>query len=241
MTQPIIGISGSFITDEGTPFPGYRRSYVNEDYVTSVSDNGGIPFIIPLTSDMSVIKKQIEAVDALILSGGHDVSPRFYNEEPQSKLGEISPERDEFDFALLKYAEEKQIPVLGICRGAQIMNVFHGGSLYQDLSYRLGESLKHNQQKHPDMETHTVEIAQDSKLFDILKTNEILVNSFHHQVINQLADSFVESAKAPDGVIEAFESPTHPFLLAVQWHPEMLHRKSQLMNNLFKSLINHTK
>ncbi|MEJ6347755.1 gamma-glutamyl-gamma-aminobutyrate hydrolase family protein [Holzapfeliella sp. He02] len=241
MTQPIIGISGSFITDEGAPFPGYRRSYVNEDYVTSVSDNGGIPFIIPLTNDASVIKQQIDAVDALILSGGHDVSPRFYHEEPKANLGDISPERDEFDFALLKYAEEKQIPVLGICRGAQIMNVFHGGSLHQDLSYRSEDSLKHNQQKHPDMTTHSVNIAPDSKLFDSLKTTQTLVNSFHHQVINQLADTFVVSATASDGVIEGFESPTHPFLLAVQWHPEMLHRRSELMNQLFKSLINHTK
>ncbi len=108
MDKPIIGISGSEIIDEGGMFPGYRRSYVNEDYVDSVVKNGGIPFIIPFTENDEVIKEQLDHVQGLILSGGHDVDPHLYNEEPLQKLGTTWPERDHFDMLLLKLAEEKR-------------------------------------------------------------------------------------------------------------------------------------
>ena len=114
MSKPIIGISGSIIIDGSGNFPGYRRSYVNEDYVKSVIKNGGIPYIIPMNSSEEVIKEQIQNVDGLILSGGHDVTPRFYNQEPHKNLGGILPERDVFDFNLVKFAIEKNIPILGI-------------------------------------------------------------------------------------------------------------------------------
>ena len=129
MNKPIIGISGSVIIDNGGIFPGYRRSYVNEDYVDSVVQNGGVPYIIPFTEDDEVIREQLNYVQGLILSGGHDVDPRFYREEPLQKIGATWPERDHFDMRLLKLAEENGIPVLGICRGAQIINVAHGGKI----------------------------------------------------------------------------------------------------------------
>ena len=122
MTKPLIGVSGSVIIDDGGIFPGYHRSYVNEDYIDSVVKNGGVPFIIPFTEDDDVIKQQLDNVQGLILSGGHDVDPHLYGEEPEQKLGKTWPARDRFDMRLLKLAEEKGIPVLGICRGAQIIN-----------------------------------------------------------------------------------------------------------------------
>ena len=114
MTKPIIGISGSVIIDDGGIFPGYHRSYVNEDYVDSVVQNGGVPYIIPFTENDEVIREQLNHVQGLILSGGHDVDPRFYGEEPMQKIGATWPERDHFDMRLLKLAEENGIPVLGI-------------------------------------------------------------------------------------------------------------------------------
>ncbi|WP_294761708.1 gamma-glutamyl-gamma-aminobutyrate hydrolase family protein, partial [uncultured Lactobacillus sp.] len=143
MTKPIIGIAGSEMIDSGGMFPGYRRSYVNEDYVDSIVKNGGIPFIIPFTENDDIIKSQMEYVQGLILSGGHDVDPHLYSEELSPKIGPIWPERDHFDMLLLKIAEESNKPVLGVCRGAQIINVAHGGSLYQDISYRSEQTLKH--------------------------------------------------------------------------------------------------
>ena len=134
--KPIIGISGSVIIDDSGIFPGYRRSYVNEDYVDSVIQNGGIPYIIPFNENEEVIKEQLLNVQGLILSGGHDVDPHNYKEEPEQKLGDIWPERDQFDMLLLKLAEENGVPVLGICRGAQIINVYHGGTLIPNIEIK---------------------------------------------------------------------------------------------------------
>ena len=181
--QPIVGISGSWIIDQDGMFPGYHRSYVNDDYIDAVIQAGGIPFIIPFNQNKDVIKSQIEQIDALILSGGHDVTPRFYNEEPSQKLGEIWPERDEFDFYLIKSAEKKEIPILGICRGAQILTVYHGGSLYQDLAEYSKEALKHDQHQTPTMHSHSVKIEDNSIFQSIFDTDNMLVNSFHHQLI----------------------------------------------------------
>lgn len=237
----IVGISGSIIVDEGGIFPGYRRSYVNEDYVSSVINNGGIPFILPLTTDESIIETYVEKIDALILSGGHDVYPINYKEEPLQKLGEVYPDRDYFDFKLLEYAIKKDIPILGICRGFQIINVYNGGSLYQDLSYRSENTFKHNQGHSSDLVTHTITIKKDTKLFSLIEKEKILVNSFHHQVLNKIGDGLEVSAKAEDGVVEAIEHKNYKFMLGVQWHPEMLHKKEKLMNNIFKELIEQAK
>ncbi|RVU70038.1 MULTISPECIES: gamma-glutamyl-gamma-aminobutyrate hydrolase family protein [Lactobacillus] len=242
MTKPIIGISGSEIIDQGGIFPGYRRSYVNEDYVDSVVQNGGVPFIIPFTEDDEVIKAQLDHVQALILSGGHDVDPHLYHEEPLQKIGATWPARDHFDMLLLKLAEEKGIPVLGICRGAQIINVAHGGSLYQDLSYRKELTLKHSQNHTPSLPTHGMKVNSDSKLAKILGKTDFLVNSFHHQLLKEVAPDLIQSATAPDGVPEGIENKEGT-VIAVQWHPEMLHRNKQVafMNNLFKWVVDNAK
>lgn len=242
MTKPIIGISGSVIIDDGGIFPGYHRSYVNEDYVDSVVQNGGVPFIIPFTENDEVIKSQLEHVQGLILSGGHDVDPHSYGEEPEQKIGATWPAHDHFDRLLLKLAEEKGIPVLGICRGAQIINVAHGGSLYQDLSYRSEKTLKHMQGHTSDLPTHGMKVSKNSKLAQILGKTDFMVNSFHHQVIKDVAPDLIQSATAPDGVPEGIENKAGT-VIGVQWHPEMLHRNPdvQFMNKLFKWVIENAK
>ena len=231
--KPIIGISGSIIIDDGGIFPGYRRSYVNDDYIDSVIQNGGIPYIIPF-------KEQLLNVQGLILSGGHDVDPHNYGEEPEQKLGDIWPERDKFDMRLLKLAEENGIPVLWICRGAQIINVYHGGTLYQDLSYRKEKTLKHSQCQTPTLLTHTVKTIAGTKIAELLGKKEMQTNSFHHQLIKDVADDFKVSARCVDGVVEAIENEDAS-VIAVQWHPEMLHRVVPYQNNLFKYIIDNAK
>ena len=238
--KPVIGISGSVIIDDGGIFPGYHRSYVNDDYIDSVVQNGGIPFIIPFNQDAEVIQAQMENVQGLILSGGHDVDPHNYGEEPEQKLGNIWPERDKFDMLLLKLAEKKHIPVLGICRGAQIINVAHGGTLYQDLSYRPEKTLKHSQGQTPTLVTHTVKTVKGSKIADLLETDSLQTNSFHHQLLKDIAPDFKVSARCVDGVVVGIENKDAS-VSGVQWHPEMLHRVSKVQNNLFKYVIDNAK
>lgn len=240
MNKPIIGISGSVIIDDGGMFPGYRRSYVNEDYVDSVVQNGGIPYIIPFNENEEVVKEQLLNVQGLILSGGHDVDPHNYGEELEQKIGDVWPERDVFDMRLLKFAEENNIPVLGICRGMQIINVAHGGSLYQDLSYRKERTLKHSQNQTPTLVTHTVKADPNSQITNILGKDEFLTNSFHHQLVKDVAADFTVAAKCVDGVVEAIENK-NASVIGVQWHPEMLHRVVPFQNNLFKHIINNAK
>lgn len=242
MARPIIGISGSVIIDSGGMFPGYHRSYVNEDYVDSVVQNGGVPFIIPLTGADEVVKEQLNHVQGLILSGGQDLDPHLYGQEPLPKIGEIWPARDHFDILLLKLAEEKGLPVLGICRGAQIINVAHGGSLYQDLAYRQELTYKHMQGHTPSLPTHGMQVVKGSHLAKILGKTSFMVNSFHHQLIKKVAPDLIESAAAPDGVPEGIENQAGT-VIGVQWHPEMLHanRDVSFMNNLFKFVIDNAK
>lgn len=178
----------------------------------------------------------------MILSGGHDVDPHLYGEELLPKIGETWPARDHFDMLLLKLAEEKGIPVLGVCRGAQIINVAHGGSLYQDISYRKELTYKHEQGNTPALPTHGMKVKKGTKLAKVLGKTDFMVNSFHHQLIKKVAPDLIESAVAPDGVPEGVENKAGT-VIGVQWHPEMLHRNpdTAFMNNLFKFVINNAK
>lgn len=234
--KPIIGISGSLIVDGDTMFPGYERAYVNDDYVQAVVNAGGIPYIIPMVYDEEVIKCQLEAVDGLIMSGGHDVNPLLYREEPNMKLGGILPKRDEFDSKLIKFAMESELPILGICRGHQILNVVNGGNLYQDLSLMDGCYIKHNQGALSNVPTHTVKTVAGSKVNKILG-DETQINSFHHLCVKDVAPGFIASAYAKDGAIEAIEKTGDHFIMGVQWHPEMLAKNYEKMLNIFKKLV----
>ncbi|WP_311487451.1 gamma-glutamyl-gamma-aminobutyrate hydrolase family protein [uncultured Helcococcus sp.] len=236
MTKAIIGISASILIDNGD-FAGYRRIYVNEDYADAVIKAGATPLVLSINDEDSVIDEYINIIDGLILSGGHDVDPRNYEENPNPKLGQVLPERDSFDLKLLKKAKEKNIPILGICRGFQLINVSYGGSLWQDLSYSDKEYIKHNQVYGPDVTTHTIKVEEDTKLHKIVNKDTLSVNSFHHQIIKDLGQGLKLSAQAPDGVVEAFEDPNYRFLLGVQFHPEMLHRVKDEMQNIFNELV----
>ena len=237
--KPIIGISGSILLTEGGLFSGYRRSYVNQDYIESVIEAGGIPFIIPFNTDTSVTMEQIKNIDALILSGGHDVFPLIYGEEPKQNLGETFPERDYFDITLLKTSIELNKPILGICRGHQIINVGNGGTLYQDLSYDKELYIKHSQNTRWNIPTHKIIIEKGSFLEEIYEEGEGVVNSFHHQIINHIAKGFKVTARSKDGGIEAIEKiDDKSFIIGIQWHPEMMNISDNFSKKLFKKFIN---
>ena len=241
MNKPIIGISTSVLVDEGGGFPGYERIYVNKDYVSSVISAGAVPLMIPMEDSEENLRQTLELVDGMIFSGGHDIAPIRYGEEPHQKLQEICPERDDFDFLLYRLAKEHSLPILGICRGFQLMNVSEGGKLYQDLSLKNTESLKHSQGHGPSVPTHTVKVEPGSKFYKILGKEEIRVNSFHHQAVKSTSENVAISGKALDNVVEAIELKNYPFGLGVQFHPEMLQAKEEDMKKIFAALVSAAK
>jgi putative glutamine amidotransferase len=233
-----IGISaGLYINNK--MFNDYKMTCVANNYMNSVILAGAVPFVLPCIANEDIIEEQLKSLDGIIFSGGEDCSPDLYNEETLSKCGRITPERDEADMLFLKKALELKIPILGICRGTQLLNVILGGSLYQDLSYMEEKVfLKHQQEINQALPSHKIKIQKDSFLRDILG-EEAWVNSFHHQSIKELASCFKISAKSSDGVIEAYESKSEDyFMLGVQWHPEMMAaRGNDKMLELFKKFI----
>lgn len=236
MMKPLIGILGNLFIMEGGMFPGSERAYVNNYYVEAVEKAGGVPIIIPVINDEEAIGYQIKNVDGIILSGGYDVNPQCYGEEPQQKLGFIFPEVDKYQLKVIEYGVNFKKPILGICRGMQMLNVAYGGALYQDLCYINGRSFKHMQNSKGNTPGHIVEIVEGSHLHDILG-GEVITNSFHHQCIKSIAPGFKVTAIAKDGIIEAIEKEEGTFVLGVQWHPEMMIHDSLPMLNIFKELI----
>lgn len=239
MKRPVIAISGNYMFDLAGKFKSQKKAYVNDDYAQAVIKGGGIPFIMPISQNEEVIKAQLENVDALIVSGGSDVNPLLYGEDQLAKCGEIMPERDNFDMMMLKIAFQKKIPIFGICRGIQLINVFCGGTLYQDLSYSENTRLKHSQDSLPHISVHKVNIMKNTLLEKFTGKDELLVNSFHHQSIKEIAEGFHISAISSDGIIEGIEKTDKDHLvIAVQWHPEpMAAMNDQDMIKIFEGFI----
>ncbi len=238
--KPIIGISGSILTNVGSNFNGYIRAYVNQDYVDSVLQAGGVPLILPMNDQTETANEMLKLCDGIILSGGHDVDPNLYGEEPLQKLGEICPKRDAFDIALYNSAIEQKKPILGICRGYQIINVINGGTLHQDLSYADGVWIRHDQDDGPTVLTHSLNVENDE--FLNVGVERFRVNSFHHQILKDVAPGFNVVATSDDGVVEALQKIDDDiFIFAVQWHPEMLHKIDENSKRIFANFVDVVK
>ncbi|KGX92962.1 glutamine amidotransferase [Pontibacillus halophilus JSM 076056 = DSM 19796] len=233
----LIGVSGSIIIDQDGRFPGYKRAYVNDDYIQSVLRAGGIPFILPVLESEEAVRKQAEAMDGLILSGGQDVNPLLYGEDPKPKQGVPFPERDRSEALLVEEMLRQGKPIFAICRGLQLLNVAQGGSLHQDLSYVSEDVVKHDQYGKPSMETHRIFTEPDSYMEHTFGS-ETLTNSFHHQAIKSVAPGYRATAFASDGTIEAIELVNgNPFVIGVQWHAEMMSLNHERMQRLFNDFV----
>ena len=221
--KPLIGITGNF---------GDKGCELAKGYYQSVLEAGGSPVVIPPYTDASAMSALLDELDGIILRGGSDMNPLLVGEEPIPQLHGINPERDVPELMLIRQAYERQIPILGICRGIQMLAAALGGSIYQDLGvqYKYAPLIKHSQDLVREQASHTVYIEQDSMLGRIftqsgLGTGEkgeyvLPVNSFHHQAVRCPGELFKVSARSSDGVIEAMESNEHKSILGVQWHPE---------------------
>lgn len=210
---------------------------VYRNYTQAVEFCGGAPVLIPIVKKTTALERIMSKLDGLVLSGGYDINPRFYGEEPLEGLEYVDADRDCTEMELTRLALERNIPILGICRGIQMLNIVGGGTLYQNLSSQKPDCLKHRQEADMQVTTHRVNIDRSSLLYDILKKDEIWVNSSHHQAVKNVASDYRVSAVARDGVIEGIEDTSHKFVLAVQWHPEGTWEIDEDSQKLFRAFI----
>jgi putative glutamine amidotransferase len=210
---------GSAVTAEADP--SRPEMVLGLSYLEAIGQAGGLPVVVP-PLPAGAIGPFLDRVSGVCLSGGPDLHPAAYDAVPHERLGPTEPRFDAFELALARAADERGLPVLAICRGAQVVNVARGGALHQHLPDAVGEAVQHRQTASSRLPTHPVTIAPRSRLAAILGRRRIEVNSFHHQAASRIGEGLVPCAWAPDGVVEAFEVHGDRFLVGVQWHAECL-------------------
>lgn len=235
--RPLIGITCATHSSES----GRRWFGLYQSYARAIALAGGAPVLIPTlgASETDSLRRLFDSLDGLLLPGGADLQPSTYGAEPQPHLGEVDPELDETEIQLARWALAERVPVLGICRGQQTLNVAAGGTLYQDIPSDLPDALPHRVEPRNAM-AHHIEVQADSRLADLLGATSVPVNSLHHQAVRDVAANFEVVARAPDGVIEGLEHSDHPFAVSVQFHPEDLVPGHEASERLLTRFINET-
>jgi putative glutamine amidotransferase len=239
LKKPRIGIAGNIFAVESGPVPGIERAFVNDDYIQAVERAGGVPILLPVVNHEECILAQIESCSGLIFPGGQDIHPKYYGSEARISLGDVNSRVDEYQLKLIRSALESRKPILAICRGQQLLNVACGGTLLQDLSEAPNKCLAHFQNNGQNELLHPVKAVSGSMLENLLG-REFWVNSSHHQAIQDIGTGLTVIATASDGVIEAVLMGDRDFVLGVQWHPERMAAKSDLMMVLFEQLVKAT-
>ncbi len=234
--KPVIGISSTWGEGTATSAP--------LTYVESVIRAGGVPVVLPITHDPEIMSRMLDGVDGIIMTGGEDIDPlKWFGEEPVPGMGQIVPDRDVFDIALIRMAIERNMPLLGICRGHQLLNVAFGGTLYQDIPSQVkGPLVKHSQRAPRNYGTHTIDIEKGSLLNRQIGLEKVAVNSYHHQAVKDIAPGFKVTARSVDGIIEAIEKKGSDRVSGVQFHPEGFTASNiDTFLGIFKHLIEEAK
>ena len=239
--RPLIGITtselrpGELATLRRHGEPPHAEMALGIPYVRAIEAAGGVPIVMPPLA-MAGVPVLAARLDGLLLSGGPDLSPSAYDQRPHAQLGSTEPELDAFEYAMVREALRLELPILGICRGAQALNVACGGTLHQHLPDVVGEGVVHRQSEVGRCPTHLVDVVAGTRLARVLGTRQLLVNSFHHQAVNRLGTPLRVCALAPDGTIEAIEDPDRRFVAGVQWHAETLVHRA-IDRALFDELV----
>lgn len=241
--RPIIGVTTQTLQAiDGIP-PLLPHSVVmNERYYVAAAHAGAAPLLVPLLDkDLESLRAIYDVLDGVLIPGGVDMDPALFGEAPHPKLGRTDDARDVVEMQLTRWAIEDRKPLLGLCRGLQVINVTLGGTLYQDLEDQYPDAIKHDyfptygfQRDHL---AHDVAVTAGSRLRDVLARDRITVNSMHHQGIKTLAPELVASAVAPDGLVEAVELPGQPFCVGVQWHPEVFDMVNPDTRHVFSEFV----
>ena len=230
--KPLIGLTSEYDYSQNR-----KSNKINYTYIDAIKRAGGIPIILPLVNEIDLIEKYLSILQGLVLTGGEDASPLLYGEEPIREVDTICFKRDKMEIELIKGAYEKNIPILGICRGIQMINIAFGGSLYQDIYKQIPDALGHTSGFSIGGGYHTIEIVNNSLMYDIFNKDKIQVNSQHHQSIKDLGENLRVNANSLDGIIEGIESTNDRFILGVQFHPEaMIDRHGEVLD-IFRYFI----
>ena len=212
--------------------------FLPADYCRAIEQAGGTPVMLSPTSSRAVTSRISDHLDGLVLSGGNfDIHPAYYGETPTKEIGEIKAERTQFELRLTHLAIKRNLPLLGICGGAQAINVALGGTLYQDIATQLPEAMEHQQSRKKYTGGHRVQIRAGTRLGTIVKRQTLVVNTTHHQAIKSLGRGLIVNATAEDGVVEGIESPRHAFVVGVQWHPEALAPKFPQQRKIISAFV----
>ncbi|KRM86758.1 gamma-glutamyl-gamma-aminobutyrate hydrolase family protein [Lacticaseibacillus thailandensis] len=241
MTKPIIAMTADALADTNPRMPDDYPAFAPHDIKEAVFKAGGIPTILPFPDNPELADAaatdMVPLFDGLILPGGPDVDPTTFGEEPMWNLGDTYYPKDRFELALIKATLAAGKPILGICRGIQILNVALGGDVYQDTHTQDPDSyIRHPQVAPPHYPTHHVDITPDSRLHALLG-DRAFVNSRHHQAVRKVGTGLTVTATAPDGVIEALESTADDLVLAVQWHPENMWQHHPEQFGFFSDIV----
>jgi putative glutamine amidotransferase len=234
--KPVIGITCSNDSSYGR-----NTNLINYTYVNAVFKSGGTPVIIPIIKDERDAEAYLDILDGIIFSGGGDVSPLYFNEEPVKEVECIDFDRDASEITLFNKAYEKGIPIFGICRGAQLLNIALSGDIYQDIYTQVQNVHGHTCGQNVQEGYHTINIIEDSIMYEIFKKDKLVVNSQHHQAIRKLGKNLRVTARSKDGIIEAIEATDDKFILGVQFHPEAMAMKYDEFLNPFKYFIERCK
>lgn len=243
MTRPLIGIPAQTLQAIDDIPEGLPHSWVmNSRYFMAAAEAGAVPVIIPLfDDDLETLRAVYDRLDGVLLAGGVDMDPVTFGEAPHPQLGRTDPARDAVELSLAKWAIADRKPILGLCRGHQVLNVALGGTLWQDIGAQVPNAIKHDYFPTAgysrDYLAHDVTVVPGSRLAAAFQARAIPVNSMHHQAVKALAPSLHVSAQAPDGVVEAVESGTEHYLVGVQWHPEIFDNRDARTRSLFRSFV----
>lgn len=233
--RPLIGIAchADFRQESGRPIYCNNRAYSH-----AIEQAGGIPVLIPFLDDVTSLENLLVRLDGVLLSGGVDIVPERYAEEPHPMLRRTSAELDEFEFTLADWILREDMPVLGVCRGMQLLNVVLGGTLYQDLDSLHPGGMEHCYQKLPrNTISHDVFVEPGSRMEKVLGTRQFGVNSLHHQAVKMPGKGVRITGRAEDGIPELMEVPSYRFVMAVQFHPEEIYMKENACADLFSAFV----
>jgi len=231
--KPVIGITAAYDVEKGS-------SGVKDDYCDAIIHCGAVPIIIPVTEEKSMWAQYLEICDGIILSGGPDIDATYFGKCNMPYANEISPIRDSMEIFIAREAIAMDKPILGICRGIQVINIAAGGCIFQDIYAENNTDkmlIKHSQQAPRWFQIHNIDIQSETCLQRIFRRDTLKVNSFHHQAVSEVAPDFTINAIAEDGIIEAISQENKKFVLGVQWHPENLWRKDNTHLKLFERLV----